>query len=243
MDEKVLKKGFEQEQNIQSGMMSTDVLLITGKRGTGKTFFGKYYIKTFLLDKIKTVVFDPLWQYGDLGKVTHNINDIKRVKDKGLIIYEPISEIDTPEHFDELAHMVFEMGNCVFVAEEVNEYIGDYQNTPKFRRLIRRGRNRGIGVICTSQRPKYLSTNFIAAVDHWFIFRQDLKVDLDRIFEYLERANPDYNQDFVAALPNFHYLHKYVEKKTGKNIVIACKPVKDTAKAKIITKPEELFEF
>lgn len=207
---------------------TTDCLMISGKRGTGKTFFTKWYITEHLLGVIKVLIWDPLWQYGDLGKCVHALNSISMSmieNKKEAIVYQPHAVEDTEEHFDMVAHWIFRTKNMVFIAEEINEYMTPWKIPPRFRALVRRGRNYNIGVMGITHRPAYMSPNYVNQIDHWFIFQQDLKADLDRLVEYIQRADETINQDYIATMADRHFLHMYRDRDTGQTEVIKCAPV------------------
>jgi len=217
-----------------SNMRTTDVLLVSGKRGTGKTFFVKWYIKEHLLGRVSVFIYDPLWQYGDLGEVVHDLNEANSkqgvMKSNKALVYQPSPEDDNLDVFDDVAGWVLQRKNIVLVGEEINEYMTPNMITPQFRALVRRGRNYGIGIFAVTHRPAYLSLNFLNMIDHWFIFQQDLKRDLERLYEYMERANPEIDEDFIAGLPDRHFIHYFRDRDTGKAKAVPMKPVKPKEK-------------
>jgi DNA helicase HerA-like ATPase len=189
-------------------------------------------------------VYDPLWQYNDLGKVVHllkEITDSDLQDTKHAIVYQPEDDQDTEENFDIVARYVFKAGNMVFVGEEINEYMTPYKITPQFRALMRRGRNYGIGIVAVTHRPAHLSLNFLNMIDHWFIFPQDLDRDLERLEEYLHRANEKLDGDFVASMPDRHFIHYWRDRETGRANAIPQKPVPPIKN--MHTKPVEEFKW
>lgn len=211
---------------------STDIMMLSGKRGTGKSFFINWYIQNKLLGKIRVVIYDPIWQYGDLGKVIHDIDGIKlkSMDNKKALIFQPKSEEDTVETFDQVAKKIFTSKiPCVFVIEEMNEYMSPNSIPPNFRAMVRRCRNYGQGILGLTHRPAYISLNFLNMVDHWIIFQQDLKVDLKRICEYLDRAKEGITEDEIANMPDRYFIHFFRERETGKARAITCNPLKSNS--------------
>lgn len=232
------------ENNKKQAIRLTDIVLISGKRGTGKTFFGKNFITENLQGKIKVMIWDPLWQYQDLGVVVHDLSAISLMylADKSkAIVFQPREAEDDEKHFDNVAYWVFKRQNIVLYIEEMNEYTTPSFIPPNFRALVRRGRNFGIGIMGVTHRPAWMSLNFLNMIDHWFIFQQDLERDLDRIAEYLQRTDwaadkdKDGIKDFIATMPDRHYIHFYRDRETGKAVAIPCKPI--VPKQKITTTP------
>ena len=211
----------------------TDVSLLSGKRGTGKTYFCKYFIKEHLLGKVKVFIYDPLYQYGDMGDVVHSLDKIKsnfRKDLKKAIVFQPTPERDDDEHFDIVMKWVYLNGNMFLVGEEINEYMTPYKITPHFKTLMRRGRNKGIGLLAVSHRPAHISLNFLNFIDHWFIFRQDLPSDLKRLEEYLLRTDAKFDGDYIARLPDRYFIYYYTDRDTGRSVAMLHQPVKSNIK-------------
>lgn len=206
----------------------TNVLLITGKRGTGKTFCAKWLFLERYKNKGKVLIYDPLFQYGELGHVCKKLSDLQhcdlRDYSKAIVFYP--DGIDNKDTFDAVADFCYRAGNIVFMVDELNEYMSPSFIPEKFRQFVRRGRNFGCGFVGIIHRPAYISLNFLNMIDHWFIFQQDLERDLDRLVEYLERAKPEYDQDFIAELPDRHFIYMSRDRETGKTLALKCDPLK-----------------
>lgn len=222
----------------------TNISLISGKRATGKTYFLKTIVVTHHAKICKVLIYDPLDQYAELGT---RVQDLKEISSsllsdkKKVIVFVPKDGEDTEEHFDQVAKFCMEKGNIKFVVDEFNEYTSPYYIPPYFRAFIRRGRNKGCGFEGITHRPSYISLNFLNMVDHWFIFAQDLEADLDRIAEYLYRAQidfiPNYAQlkerekkdaikNFIATMPDRHFIYYSRDRMSGKAIAKFHKPIK-----------------
>jgi len=112
------------EKQSSSTILFTDRVLVSGMTGTGKTYFTKWFIKTHLLGKIKVLVWDPLWQYQDLGIVHHSLPSISgELTDlKRAIVFQPDPESDNEKTFDAVAKFVMDRGHIYFIAEEFAYY-------------------------------------------------------------------------------------------------------------------------
>jgi hypothetical protein len=118
------------------------------------------------------------------------------------IVFQPIS--DNVEKFDEFCKKIWDSNehNFVLMIEEITSYI-EFNLPEYFGRLVRMGRNRGIGIIGISQRPKKLGGTFPALVDDWFIFKFDFPADVDFLKQYIGEEN----SERIKNLPQYEYLH------------------------------------
>jgi hypothetical protein len=213
----------------QSVLRLTDRVIVTGMTGTGKTYFVKWYIKTALLKKIKVFVWDPLHQYADLGVPHGSLQSISNEELRDLdkaIVYQPDPISDNEFTFDAVCKWILARQNMYFVAEEFAYYTSASYSPKHFEALAKRGRNYGIGIMAVSQRPARIDLNFLGIVNHWIIFPQELKPDLDRLYSYLERTDKRFNPDFIATMPDRHFIHYWRDRESGRTMAVLCPPVK-----------------
>jgi DNA helicase HerA-like ATPase len=177
---------------------TTDVILILGQRGTGKSNLVKYLAKRFK----RIVVYDCLHEHSELGAVTHNIEDInnENLELNEKIIFQPYE--DSQELFNEFCNRVWKMQNVVCIIEEISNYASNNYLDLNFSKLLRLGRHRGIGLICISQRCALVNKTIPALAEHIISFRQQLPNDLAYLYEFV-------GQDVykLPSLENFYFMH------------------------------------
>lgn len=138
-----------------------DRIIICGLPKTGKTTLAKYlgfYFKS--LPDVGLIIIDPINQYGSFDAVLPEGN---------RIIPNPGEEIST---FDAVCRRLCTVRNHVLMLEECEDYLGQgLQLPPNAFRVIRQGRNWGIGVIAITQRLPEVSKRFFDRCQHIFFFR------------------------------------------------------------------------
>jgi len=181
----------------------TDVLLIVGQRGSGKTILGKYLTRSFA-NKMRTFIFDPMAEFQiGYGKVVYNLSEINLEEDKH-IVYNPIKNdsIDEIELYDQICKFVWEkMPNTLFVTDELHNYESKAL-TRYYRKLITQGRHRNIGMIGISQRYALLNQTTITQSSHIFIFRligRDIEVSRQYFGAEIE--------PLLRNLQEYHFIH------------------------------------
>lgn len=98
--------------------MLSEIILIFGKRGSGKTTL----TQTLITEETRLIIFDPLKEYTDLGRTFFDneklISYLEKTHDTFFkIIYQP----DLPsENFDFICELVYCLYDIVFVCEEVD---------------------------------------------------------------------------------------------------------------------------
>jgi len=130
-----------------------DIIWVTGKRRSGKS----HWVKHFLLPKIPVpvLIWDYNWEYTQhVHAVTHGLNFDLTLR---RIAYQPIRkrEID----FEKFCKKANKLDNYMLVIEEVERYATSYRIPPSLEDIIDTGRHKGIGLICTSRRPRHTSKN------------------------------------------------------------------------------------
>ena len=175
---------FTQNNRVQDIMKikSDDLIYICGMRRTGKS-----YLLDRLIDQMpRFVIYDgATHQHGSKGVVVRTADELDKAMKNGQlkIVCQPWH--DGEKIFDEFCKTIWDNGNCMFAVEEIGNYMDSFSCSENADMLIRVGRNRGIGMIGINQRPARIWLNFIALVDHWFVFRCMLPDDVKFLCQYL----------------------------------------------------------
>jgi len=137
---------------------------IAGMRGKGKTTLTMH-----ILSKMPNCfIYDPLDQYGALN--------IQR--------YVPM--YDTMAEFENVCHSIWLHGNVLFAIEEAELYLPERKElTPYAKRIILRGRNRGIGFMAITRRIAMLNKTAFSLSDHVFLYPFFSKNDIDYCREFI----------------------------------------------------------
>lgn len=169
-------------------------VFIAGKTGSGKSFLAEVYLAGFnhvvKLDT-KGEVFErrkkkqPIWRGLVEGKdftVIERLKDIDKVETP-KIIYAPIFEEQTLEHYDSLLKWVYMRENTTLWIDELMS-IGDNSKYPPYlKAVMTRGRSKDAVVWALSQRPMEIPTIVLANATHFFIFNLNLPQDRKKMTE------------------------------------------------------------
>jgi len=160
-----------------------EIVLIVGKKGTGKTTLLKSYILTYSLDNREKIIIDPLKQIG-------NVDDFITLT------------IDEEEQILKILEKLYNRGDVVLFIDEIDLYSTstDYQKSI-IRKLFRYARNKGISVIATAKRIANVNKDIISNCDKIHVFQTVEQNDLKRLKEvyYLDVKD-------VQTLKKFEYL-------------------------------------
>lgn len=184
---------------------SDDIILITGKRGSGKSYFlKKWFLVSLAIQHKRVVIWDTNHEYQPIrsGLITYNLRSIIEEFNKKTqeIIYRP--QIKTPEKFNQFCKIVFRLNNIFLMIEEIEQFASAYKVPPGFKTIIDIGRHRGLGVICTSRRTLMLPSDLPFNMDHLIIFRQTRPQDLDYLAKWV--GEEVYQ---LKEMPEYAYLH------------------------------------
>ena len=182
-----------------------EVIVIFGKRGSGKTTLAKRLI----LGRNRLFIFDTLREY-EVGLVTNDLDEVmERLVDREhkifRISYSP--EINEKEAFDYICQLLYTMKDITFLIEEIDNYCSAMTSPEMLSKIIRYGRHQNISLITTARRTADVPRILTAMATEFCIFSHHEPRDLD-YFSHL--FSPEIAEK-IRRLPAFHYLHQRPE--------------------------------
>lgn len=187
---------------------ATDVIVVSGKRHSGKTVLAKWIIDQYLEQDNDVEIFDINNEYGNY-KHKALINKFASVSDYKLKI-------------NELVNRAMAKGNKILVFDDVDTIISQNSIPEAMLECIIRGRHRNIGLILIFRRINSMHKQIIFNADHFFIYRS--KFDLD--IRYLQdNLGTDFSLDNLDKY-EFLYLSAEDEEFKGKLDMNAYKMVR-----------------
>lgn len=183
-------------------MTEKKIILIFGKRGTGKS-----YLATKLIEaERRLLVFDTLSEY-ETG-VLFDAEEVEAFRDfwrrtyRGnfRLVYRPLR----PDvEIEEMAGLVFALGNMTFLVEEIDCYCTSFQISEAFAHIIQRGRHKNITLIGVTQRPFGIHRLLTSQAKEIYIFGTNEPRDRD----YLKALLGHEIEPKLDALEQYQYLH------------------------------------
>jgi len=177
------------------------VILIIGKRGSGKSFL----TKRMIANHQRLLIYDIMSEYTD-GLVFGPETKREFAEFWGYIYkksfrfaYRPIQP---KEEIDYLARLVFALGNMTFVVEEIDSICTAYDLPETFSRIIARGRHRNITLIGVTPAPFGIHRDLTRQAKEIYIF--DTNEPRDRV--YLRNLLGQEIEPKLDALGQFEYV-------------------------------------
>lgn len=127
---------------------AVSITVVCGASGSGKSAWVKQRIKK---DRRKTLIWDIDDEYAEAGFVrcTSAVEFLTLAqRQKARVCY-----VAPRERFEFFCDVVFGVGDCIAVAEELAGVTTPGKAPPGWHRLVSRGRKRGIEIIGVTQRP------------------------------------------------------------------------------------------
>ena len=183
-------------------MSEKKITLIFGKRGTGKSYLAAKLIE----NERRLLIYDTLSEY-EAG-VIFDIEHAEQFKEfwrhvyrrNFRLIYRPLNPQD---EIEEIADLVFTLGNMTFLVEEVDCYCTSYQISDAFSHIIQRGRHKNISLIGVTQRPFGIHRLLTSQAKEIYVFGTNEPRDR----EYLKLLLGEAIEPKLDQLKQYEYVH------------------------------------
>lgn len=183
-------------------MTEKKISLIFGKRGSGKSYLAQKLIE----NEPRLIVFDTMSEYEN-GVVFGAENYEKLLEfwrtvyqQNFRIIYRPIKPAEEIERIGEL---VYALGNCCFLVEEIDCYSSPFQISDNFAAIIQRGRHKNITLVGITQRPFGIHRLLTSQAKEIYVFNTNEPRDR----EYLRILLGQEIDSKLDALKEYEYVH------------------------------------
>lgn len=162
-------------------LKGTDIIVISGERGTGKSTLAMHFARMFP----RYVIYDALGEYQAQGFEN---------------IYIPQSS--DIEEFERFCKGCWDLGNIMIIVDEAETFMpeGKSLSSSTFQ-IVMQGRHRNIGMIITTKRIAELKKTVVSQAKYVMLFRHFLKADVDAIKYYAGEGAND-----LKNLPDYRFM-------------------------------------
>lgn len=180
---------------------------VVGMTGSGKTEFMRYACRRFenvLVIDVKGTIRWP-------GYAVHTrLRDVVRDDVNPRVIYRPIhDELIDDDAIDGFFQYAYERGSTFVGVDEVFGVTNEGREIPKhYHAILTRGRERNIGCISGTQRPKGIPMSVFSESEWIYTFRLKLAGDRERIQEVT-----GIDEDLIVSLAD----HEFFVSCTGRD--------------------------
>lgn len=188
-------------------LASNERALIAGKTGSGKTYLARYITRPIK----RLVVLDGKGTLGDWGLEPWGMPAIR-----ALIRGEPMRARAIPpigtdflEYWDEVIYTAYKAGNVLIYIDEMYSVAPPNQKpSDALWALYTRGRELGVGVWASTQRPVWIPLFALSEAEHFFVFRLQLFEDRQRMAAFMGNEVTS----TITDIHGFYYAASVAEK-------------------------------
>lgn len=185
------------------------IILIFGKRGSGKSYLADKLIQV----EPRLIIFDTMSEYENgvvFGAEEYQqcLEFWRRMyRNRFRMIYRPLR----PDvEIENICDLVYSLGNCCFLVEEIDCYCSSYQISDSFAAIVQRGRHKNITLIGITQRPYGINRLLTSQAKEIYIFNTNEPRDR----EYLRILLGQEIESKLDALKQYEYV-KWEDGKEG----------------------------
>jgi len=189
----------------------SDFVVVTGLKARGKTTYTIYLVKELL--NVPFIAIDPAHQLSALGYCVHYPQNIARaMRQFKHVVFQPIkSSFTETETYDLAFKECYRFRNYLLIIDEVDEFAPTWGfKSEHLNELVKRGRTRGIGLICNSRRPH----NFNKAIRNNADFVVCFQIVEEDDLKYMSKWINTSKAKIKALKPYYSYLYDVKEGKT-----------------------------
>lgn len=178
---------------------ATGRAIIVGQSGSGKTVLARELIKGIK----RLIVIDPKRMFTPLPGMTIYDNPDKLIRAKSTFcVYRPApSLLDDMDSYDKIYKYAYLKGGLTVYTDEVSGVITETR-FPKYLKIAyQMGREKGLRMISTTQRPARIPLFLISECSFFYTFRLVLKNDIKR----MQECQPDFRPERLTQRFSFWY--------------------------------------
>lgn len=151
-------------------------------------------------------IFDVMGEHGWTPNVFYNLEDVEQflgwASTQRTFAGRYIPQSDARDGLDVICEWIYDLGNVLFIVEEIPLLCSPSFLPPELDRIVRLGRHQGVDFLWTCQRMSEVARRLTAATDLFILFRHSEPRDLDAIADRCGRQL----SEKVAALGLHDYL-------------------------------------
>ena len=189
------------------------IILIFGRRGSGKSYLAKKLIQS----EPRFLIYDTMSEYKEGVVFDSEQHQYFLIFWKHVyrlpcykIIYRPLQPL---KQIEAISQLVFAVGDLCFLVEEIETYCSAWQLADSFAAIIQRGRHKNISLIGIAHRPNNINRLLTSQAKEIYVFSTKEPRDI----EYLKQLLGQEIEEKLMNLEQYQYV-KWTDGKEGLEI-------------------------
>lgn len=159
----------------------------------GMTGCGKTTLAEFLLSPFQNVAaMDPKGMLRWRGFVRYTrLQDVIKSESTRTIYAANAEELRDPEYHEAFFRWAYDRTNTFVYVDEAYAVTAPSYIPPSLHAILTRGRERGTGILNSTQRPMQIPNVIMSEAENWYVFRLSMPADRKKVCEICPGLNPD----------------------------------------------------
>jgi energy-coupling factor transporter ATP-binding protein EcfA2 len=169
----------------QISLATNERVFITGKTGSGKTYLARYLtqkVKRLVVLDGKGTLGTPEWKLEAWEGNSHKLQGNEPIRLRAV----PPLKSDLGSYWDDILETCLRVGNITVYIDELYAVVPpNKQASPVLFACYTRGRETGLGIWASTQRPVWIPLVAMSESEHFFMFRLQLWEDKQRLAAFM----------------------------------------------------------
>lgn len=159
-----------------------------GMTGCGKTTLAEHLLSIF--NNVACIDPKGMLRWRGYTRLSR-LRDVVKCPETRIIYSPNAEELRDPDFHEAFFLWVYDRTNTFCYIDEAYAVTAPSYIPPSLHAILTRGRERGTGILNSTQRPMQIPNVIMSEAENWYVFRLSMPADRKKVCEICPGINPD----------------------------------------------------